>query len=216
MKRVSGECMNRIARALLACAAVVAAGPALGSDALVEAADAGTGLEAYQFLEAGAVIDLSGGLAVALGYPASCVHERISGGRVVVGKDRSRVEGGSVERSQLDCGGRVQLSEAERQESGASAWRVGASQPPLILHDRAPLLLFPEEPEMVVIERTDMPAQSIRLQRPGRTLDLAARGIALEAGGIYVISAGPGRRTVEIDFDATVTGGPAVARFVRF
>lgn len=199
--------------ALVFCAAATAT---QALEALVERTDPGLGLQPYQFLEEGRRIDLAGGRSVVLGYPGSCVHERITGGRVTIGATQSRVEGGAVERSTLVCGDHVRLTAAERQESGASAWRDPVGSQPVLLDNRAPLLLFASAPDMVVIERTDVPSTPVRLSQPGRALDLAERGIPLAAGGIYVVSAAGRTRTIEIDFSAEAVGGPALTRFVRF
>lgn len=190
--------------------------PAQAVEALVEEAGPGSGLSQFQFLSQGSRVDLGADIRLVLGYTASCVREEITGGVVEVGAADSVVTGGVVQRTQLDCGTRVQLSAAERQESGSSAWRAGTSAEPLLLKDRAPLLLLPSDPPLVVIQRTDLPGKALRLSRPGRQADLAALGIELAPGGIYDIHAGDILRTIEIDFDAEVSGGPVITRFVRF
>ncbi|ANK81120.1 MAG: hypothetical protein TEF_10170 [Rhizobiales bacterium NRL2] len=202
-----------VGAALVFCAAVTGA---QALDALVEQSDPGLGFEPYQFLEQGRRIDLSGGRSIVLGYPASCVHESITGGRVTIGARQSEVEGGAVERSTLACGDHVRLTAAERQESGASAWRDPLAAQPVLVDNLAPVLLFAEQPDMITIQRTDRPASPIRLSRPGRALDLVERNIVLDAGGIYVVSASGRTLTIEIDFDAEAVGGPALTRFVRF
>lgn len=190
--------------------------PAQAVEALVEEAGPGSGLSQFQFLSQGSRVDLGADIRLVLGYTASCVREEITGGVVEIGAADSQVTDGVVRRTQLDCGSRVQLSAAERQESGSSAWRTGTPAHPLLLKDRAPLLLLPSEPADVMIQRTDLPGKPVRLSQPGRQADLAALGIELAPGGIYDIQAGGILRTIEIDFDAETSGGPAVTRFVRF
>lgn len=196
------------------CAAIVASSHA--QEALVEEAPPGAGVVPFQFLEAGHQIRLEQGGRVVLGYPATCVHESIVGGNVVIGAGQSEVQGGAVERRTLECGASIQLSNAERQESGASVWRDPSARQPLLINNRAPVFLFKSAPDTVVIEQTDRPGAPIRLSRPGQELDLEARGIVLDAGGLYVVTALGVSRTIEIDFDAEKVGGPALIRFVRF
>ena len=92
----------------------------LAQEALVEEAPPGSGVVPYQFLEIGHQINLDQGARVVLGYPASCVHESILGGRVVIGAGQSNVQGGSVERQTLDCADNVELSKAEREGNTGS------------------------------------------------------------------------------------------------
>ncbi|WP_417520099.1 hypothetical protein [Minwuia sp.] len=204
----------KVAGAALAFALPVTATQAF--EALVESSDPGLGLEPFQFLREGEQIDLTGGHMLVLGYPVSCIHERITAGQVTIGERQSAVQGGAVERTTLSCGEHVKLSASERQESGASAWRDPRAMTPALLNDLAPLLIFDLPPEAVVIQRTDMPDNPIRLGSPGRAVDFARRGILLAAGGIYEISARGRTRTIEIDFDAQAVGGPALTRLVRF
>lgn len=204
----------KVAGAALAFASIVTVTHAF--EALVESSDPGLGLEPFQFLKAGQQIDLTGGRMLVLGYPVSCIHERITAGQVTVGERQSAVQGGTVERTTLSCGEHVRLSASERQESGASAWRDPLALTPALLNDLAPLLIFDMPPEAVVIQRTDLPENPIRLGSPGRAVDLAQRRILLAAGGIYEISAHGRTRTIEIDFDAQAVGGPALTRLVRF
>ncbi|WP_416896455.1 MAG: hypothetical protein ACMVY4_13035 [Minwuia sp.] len=189
---------------------------ALANDALVQSADPATGLQPFQFLQQGERIDLAGGLSVVLGYPASCVEENITGGTVTVGSAESRIDSGKVERLKLECVTRVQLSNGERQESGASAWRDPNSMQPVLLDNLTPLLRFSALPDRLIIERTDRPSDPVTLESPGTAIDFAERGIVLEAGGIYVMRAGDRTRTVEIDFDARTVGGPVLTRLIFF
>ena len=208
--------MNTWKVAGLAVAFVSAVTVAHAYEALVESSDPSLGLEPFQFLSEGQQIDLKGGRMLVLGYPVSCVHERITEGQVTIGQRESAVEGGAVERTTLSCGEHVKLQASERQESGATAWRDPNAMTPVLINDLAPIIVFDEPPETVVVERTDMPGEPLRLASPGRTIDFAQRKIPLAAGGIYVVSAHDRTRTIEIDFDAQVVGGPALTRLLRF
>lgn len=195
---------------------LLASGSAQADSALVEKADSATGLAAFEILDAGTRIELSGGLEIELGYFQSCVREQIRGGTVTIGEERSQIDSGTVERSALDCAPGVKLNAAERQESGASAWRVPVGETPLLLDNLSPVFVFRSPPGTITIQRTDRPADRIVLAVPGGSVDLAALGIKLASGGIYDISAGETTRRIEIDFDVTLSGGPAFKRLVRF
>lgn len=197
--------------------ALLSSGGTLAESALVERADPATGLSAYQFLDAGTRIHLSDGLELELGYFRSCVREQIRGGTVTIGENQSRIDNsGRVDRITLDCTAEVRLNAGERQESGASAWRAPVGGPPQLLDNLTPVFAFGTAPGEVVIQRTDRPADPIRLDATGLSVDLATLGIELAEGAIYDVSAGNTTRRIEVDFGVTQTGGPAFKRLVRF
>jgi hypothetical protein len=88
---------------------VLAAGPVV---ALVEDVKSGTaGVESMEYVEAGKVIRLAPQDSIVLSYFSSCVRERIEGGVITVGRERSDVISGKVERSLTTCdAGRMQLT----------------------------------------------------------------------------------------------------------
>ena len=185
-------------------------------DALVESAPADAPVAPFQFLSAGETIGLTATQTVEIGYLASCVRETITGGAIKIGKTQSDITGGDVRRETLSCGADVALSQAERNESGASAWRNDAPGDVALITNLAPVLVFSAPPALVKIERMDIPGRTIRLSNAGAVVDLAERGVRLAAGGVYAITAGGARRDVEVDFDAVESGGPAFLRAIRF
>ena len=193
--------------------------PVHALDALVEEASASAGIAPFSFLNEGDVLTLGSDGVVVLGSPASCVRERITGGKVTVGAEQSSVAGGAVARDLLPCGTTAVLSSAERQESGATAWRAdptGVLGTPLQIGSRAPFFLFSEEAGRVVIERTDIPARPIRLSRVKDRLDLAERDIELAPGAAYTVSVGDRCLNLEIDPNAGAEAGPAFLRAIPF
>ena len=80
--------------------------------AIVESISAtAEGLAFMDYLEEGQIIDLKAGEILILGYLYSCWEERIVGGRVIVGREKSNVENGRVQREQVECdGGAIRLS----------------------------------------------------------------------------------------------------------
>lgn len=200
------------------CSFFVAAtcGSAHAQDAMVERASGGAPVGAFQFLSKGETFALAAAQVVQIGYLKSCTSEVITGGTVRIGTDQSSVTGGDVQRETIACDLNLSLSQAERNESGASAWRNDASGEVAIIANLSPVLVFDTAPSSVKIERTDIPGRTIRLSMNANAIDLDARGVVLEAGGIYTVTAGGQRREIEVDFDAVDAGGPAFLRAVRF
>lgn len=195
---------------------LTATGSAHAQDAMIESASGGAPVAAFTFLSAGETFALSSTQRARIGYLKSCITEEITGGTVVIGAEQSRVTGGSVHRETLPCTTDVALSQAERNESGASAWRNDVSGDVVVIDNLAPILVFATPPSMLKIERTDIPARAIRLSGNSKTIDLAARGVTLEAGGIYIMTADNRRREIEVTFEAQGTTGPAFLRALRF
>ncbi len=93
--------------------------------AIVENISGGpAGFAFMDYLEEGRVIDLGPGGTITLGYLSSCWLETIRGGRVVVGREKSVVESGKVQRKRVDCdGGAIKLSVEEADKSGVMVFR---------------------------------------------------------------------------------------------
>ena len=91
------------------------AGPAAAQQSLpaavVEDAPDDLSVMAFDYLWQGDVITLGGGQELVLGYLGSCMRETVVGGKVEIGKDASRVEGGSVVREAVECDGGSQKRE---------------------------------------------------------------------------------------------------------
>ncbi|MGB1214245.1 MAG: hypothetical protein ACPG4X_12855 [Pikeienuella sp.] len=193
---------------------------AKAQDAMVEDASAGAPVTPFTFLTAGEAFQLAPAQSARIGYLSSCISEEISGGTagvsVEIGTRQSRITGGSVHRETIACDIDVQLATAERNESGASAWRNDPSDGVTIIANLSPLLIFPSAPPAIRIERTDIPQRPIRLAANTNAIDLHERGVRLEAGGIYVITAGADQREIEVAFTAVNVGGPAFLRAIRF
>jgi len=75
--------------ATLTAGMVLAAAPV----ALVEDVAGTTALEVLDYVSEGQVVDLGRDGSLTLGYLASCVHEKIVGGRVTIGKKEEREQG---------------------------------------------------------------------------------------------------------------------------
>src|SRR5271169_1304495 len=82
------------------------------------------GIQIMDYVETGKVIKLGPQDSIVLSYLTSCWRETINGGTVIVGKERSDVDGGMVERSTVACPGNKMLLRAEpTRTSGAEVFR---------------------------------------------------------------------------------------------
>jgi hypothetical protein len=101
---------------------VLAAGPVA---ALVEDVSGGSaGVEAMDYVEAGKVIRLAPQDSIVLSYLYSCVRERIEGGVITIGRERSEVLSGKVERNLATCDtGRIRLTAEIASQSAGMVFR---------------------------------------------------------------------------------------------
>jgi hypothetical protein len=79
---------------------------------------------AMDLVEPGRTIDMGAGGELVLGYLRSCQRERIRGGAVTVGAERSTVTGGRIVRERVECdGGKLVLTPEQAARSGALVFR---------------------------------------------------------------------------------------------
>jgi hypothetical protein len=82
------------------------------------------GLASMDYVEEGQIIALPAGESLVLGYLFSCWVETIRGGRVVVGREQSRVVGGEVRRERVNCDrSGLRLTPEEAARSGVVIFR---------------------------------------------------------------------------------------------
>lgn len=95
--------------------------------ALVEDVDAKVpGVALMDYLEQGRRLELGSSGWIEIDYFSSCLHERIVGGAVTVGTERSEVSGGSVERHPVECdAGRIALTEPQAERAAGFVQRGG-------------------------------------------------------------------------------------------
>ncbi len=176
----------------------------------------GTGLQFMDYVEEGRVIDLGTSGTITLGYLASCWIETIRGGRIVVGREQSRVENGEVRRERVDCdGGAIKLSAGEADKSGTMVFR----KPPkrrLTLYGASPVVLLSGAGGSIIIERLDKAGAHLTLTLEGRFVDLAGSGTTLVPGGIYRATVGDVALEFQIDLLAKPGPSPVVGRLLRF
>lgn len=187
-----------------------------------------TGGDVLDELPSGAVLVLSPGASVKIGYLKSCLSETITGGRVTIGDQSSAVDGGVARREKVECdGGRMKLTAEQAGASGVLVFRklgaapvVASVSPGLTVFSRTPVILT-LAPGMLRVERVDAKEAPFELPakpRPGKhgaDLDLAEAGKPLTPGGVYRVSLGDASVIFRVDANATSAPGALIGRMVR-
>ena len=153
-EQVLGTLMSKIRRLALADGMVICLTTALIGNglayagppvALVEDVDAKVpGVAFMDYLEQGRRLNLGSGGWIEIDYFSSCLHERIVGGGVTVGTERSDVTGGTVERHTAECdAGKIALTEPQAERAAGFVQRGGTelhtmAKKQLILHGASP------------------------------------------------------------------------------
>jgi hypothetical protein len=195
--------------------------------ALVEDVKSTTADVAFMdYVGTGQVIKLGPSGALVLSYLKSCEHEVITGGTVIVGSDRSEVDGGKVTRTKVACdGGKLELSSQQATETAATAFRLQNAPHETVLYARAPMIeiprLHPGDGRKLVIERIDAPGEHFAIKiseglSDGGFYDLAKINKLLAPGATYRASIADHRVIFKIDASAISGRGSVVGRLLRF
>jgi hypothetical protein len=181
------------------------------------------GVGFMDYVEAGKVIRLAPQDSIVLGYMTSCVREKISGGTITVGVDKSDVQSGQVERSTVECdAGKMLLTV---QQADQAAGLVLRGRPPVKPVPKPQFTLYGASPivEMkgggtLIIERLDAAGdrQVVKIaKQPPAAFDFADGGKALAAGGIYRVVVGTHQFVFQVDPGAKAGRTPIVGRMLR-
>ena len=195
--------------------------------ALVEDVRSATAnIEFMDYVGSGQVIKLQPQDSLVLSYLKSCEHETIVGGTVHIGSNRSRVEGGKIDRTTVPCdGGKMRLSSQEANASGASAFRLQSSPVDHTLYSLPPIIQLPKRmtaDRTLIIARKDELGQRIVIKIepgiPGGALyDLADAYVeSLVPGATYSASIGGRKMTFKVDPNARFGDVPLISRLLRF
>lgn len=195
--------------------------------ALVEdVKSAGAGIEFMDYVGSGQFIKLEPGDVLVLSYLKSCEHETIVGGVVIVGTERSNVQGGQVARSKVACdGGKIRLSARETSNSAATAFRLQSADTEPTLFARAPVIQLPRilspDDRTLLITRTDRRSVRYNLEIDDAAAaagfyDLAKAKVRLVRGATYEASIGRRKMTFHVDAKAKSGPAPVVSRLLRF
>jgi hypothetical protein len=212
--------------AVVGVGAVLAAPPV----ALVEDVDAKVaGVALMDYLEQGRRLDLGSGGWIEIDYFASCLHERIVGGDVTVGTERSEVSGGTVERHPVECdAGKISLTEPQADRAAGFVQRGGTelknqihkmAKNQLILHGASPLIVGDGKNDVVVILFGDSRnSETVPLASSGGRpfYDYASHGRSLNPGAVYVATSGDRRVVFRIEREAAPGATPKLGRLIAF
>lgn len=184
--------------------------------AIVEEAPERTGVFLMDYLEAGTAFELASDEKLVISYLKSCQREIITGGRIIVGFEKSTVKGGAIQREEIDCSGRgMKLSSGQAQESGVTAYRETDKFAAFAASYGTQPLFAPIENGPAIIQRVDGFEPPKDVEASDARLDLQALGISLTPGAIYRL------RGPKVDFlfaiAPTAKAGPVplIARLIR-
>lgn len=175
---------------LFVCTIVGCAGMAQAQgtiSAIIE--DVGPGItdrRAFDTLREGDVIQLGQGQTLTLGYLNSCVREVVVSGKITIGAKESQVEGGSVDRSTIQCAvAKLDLKESELSQSAIMAFRPAQDEPIREIYVSEPIVVA-RQSQAVLLTSMDG-AENLRklLQTDRGRIDFANEGIALKPGHVY-------------------------------
>jgi hypothetical protein len=198
--------------------------------ALVEDVDTKVpGVAMMDYLEEGRRLDLGSGGWIEIDYFSSCLHERIVGGVVRVGTERSEVSEGTVERRPVQCdSGKITLSDSQAERAAGFVQRGGAElknrihameKNQLILHGASPLIVGDGKNDVVIArfgdshDRETLPLAS----SGGRPFyDYASHGRSLDSGAVYIATSGDRQVVFRIDREAAPGATPMLGRLIAF
>lgn len=185
--------------------------------AIVEEASANAPVKTFSYLSLGQIIKLGVKAELLIGYLHSCVQERVRGGVVKIGLERSQVTNGHRSAKLLECGVAAKLSRAESERGAVLVMRKPAVVAAKIRLKSTTPFIAPRRPASSVrLTRLDRrePATELILRRG--VADLAVLGVALRRGGTYRVKAGASSTIVKIEPDAQPGGGPIIVRLLSF
>jgi hypothetical protein len=198
--------------------------------ALVEDVDAKVpGVAMMDYLEQGRRLDLGSGGWIEIDYFSSCLHERIVGGVVRVGTERSEVSEGTVERHPVQCdSGKITLTDSQAERAAGFVQRGGAElknrihameKNQLILHGAAPLIVGDGKNDVVIARFGDsQDRETLPLASSGGRpfYDYASHGRSLDSGAVYIATSGDRQVVFRIDREAAPGATPKLGRLIAF
>jgi len=216
-----------VVASVLSDASSAQAPPPLIPTALVEDVKSGTAdIQFMDYVGNGQVITLGPRDILVLSYLKSCEHETITGGTVIVGAERSDIQGGQIVRAKVLCdGGKMRLSSQQASKSAASAFRLQSANIEPTLYARTPVVqlpkVLPSEDRTLLIERIDRRGERHMLKiddtiAAAGFYDLTKSSVSLTRGAIYNASLGHHNMTFRIDTKAKTGPAPIISRLLRF
>jgi hypothetical protein len=198
--------------------------------ALVEDVDAKVpGVAMMDYLEQGRRLDLGSGGWIEIDYFSSCLHERIVGGVVRVGTERSEVSEGTVERHPVQCdAGKITLTNSQADRAAGFVQRGGAElknriqamqKNQFILHGASPLIVGDGKNDVVIARFGDsQDRETLPLSSSGGRpfYDYASHGRSLVSGAVYIATSGDRQVVFRIDREAAPGATPKLGRIIAF
>mgnify|MGYP006919310010 CR=1 FL=1 len=223
IRGTSGSLVRALCRTCLVLVALASPATAAEPTAIVEDVTApSTGVAFMDYLFPDRVINLKRGETVTLGYLQSCLRESITGGHIVVGREKSSVKNGTVKRERVECdGGAMKLSSEQSGKSLVMVLRAppGSSdmpKPSIEIFGASPVIKLVTGKGKISIERLDRHEDELNLTATKSYIDLAATGRSLKPGGLY--RARTNGRTVvfKVNRLARSGAGPVIGRLITF
>ena len=186
--------------------------------AIIEEAGPGAPVTLFSYLTEGQIIELGATAEVLIAYLRSCVQERVLGGVVTIGRERSQVVGGRRSTNVLDCGNpQAALSPAEAERAAVLVMRKPTPPAPQLLLTSTSPFIAPRSPATLVrLNRLDRNEPVLTLALNGGVADLAAAGETLDRGATYRVEAGAASIVVKIAENAQRGDGPILLRLLSF
>ena len=203
-------------------AVAILAGTSIGHGAepvaIIEEADADAPVKSFTYLREGQVIELGAKVEMLIAYLESCVQERVRGGVVAIGRERSHVVGGHRSERVLDCrGATAELDRSEAERGAALVMRKPSlPAPDLMLASTSPFIAPKVPAASVRVRRLDRSEPLLTISLRGGVADLAALDKSLDRGGIYRVKAGAASVVVKIAANAREGNGPILLRLLSF
>jgi len=216
--RFARTAIAALAVALFAAAAAAAEPSALVEDITSDRDD----LQLMDYLEPGRQIELGQDETLVLGYLFTCIRETITGGTVTIGKEKSAVDGGTVETAEVDCDGGPVVGEVggAEEEAGAATFRKPTGDelptPDRLIFGTSPIVKLSKAASALVVKRLDEDEPPRTVEASGRIVDFADKGVSLQAGGTYSLEAGERKMVFKVSSFAESGNVAAVGRLLPF
>ena len=189
--------------------------------ALVEAVHGSPGVEFMDYVVPGKVIKLKPRDTLVLGYLSSCWSETISGGTVMIGREQSEVQGGTVKREKVMCdGGRMELTAKQANQSAGTSLRA-PDEDMQTIYGLSPFVEARGRAALLVV-RLDKPTEyftAVLTEKRGAQRsyhDFADVNVVLTPGKTYRASIGSRQIVFKIDPNAKPGRVPLISRLLRF
>jgi len=187
--------------------------------ALVEQVDGVEDLAVLDFLAPGDLIDLGKDGQITLSYLASCHHEKIQGGIVIIGETHSTASGGVIDVSIVPC----ESQEITRREDNLvlelvrpfqEARNFLSPEPDVIVYSVFPVLKSLARVASVKLLRLDRDEPERDMALKNGIADLRDLRVRLEPNGLYRIINGDMDTIFRIDADAATGPSAILSRLV--